>query len=254
MNDRAMQDELIRYLADAQQRAQGFGALSLAAAEAAKAEQFAHFLARRYYRDRLQRSFRYSQRLRGQTGRLAEEVADAPQFEVVLKECVLGSLETARRVGEMARAHLSGARHPGTWWAELLDYEYGYFLQAATSEPGAKAYWPARGVSAFCQQFWWALPEILERIKAGGAVGNDLRREVTLLFSRTPEGRIYVVEVESVVERVFRASDGVRTLEQIAQAAGVRAEDARQALETLAGIGAVRNPASGGQEAGGGQE
>lgn len=240
MSDRAVQDEIIRYLADAKVRAQERRRGPISAGEAAKAVQFAHFLARRYYRDRLARSFRYSHRFRRQTGRVAEEVVNRSEFDQFLRVCVMGSLESAQCVGEMARAHLTAAPPPGAWWPELLDYEYNYFLQAATSQPPPKSDRPAPGLSTVCRQFTWALPEMLPRLRAGAALGDDLRREVTLLFSRTEAGRIYVVEMEVTMARVFHATDGVRSVEEIAKSVGSGVQPVRQALAALVEIGAVR--------------
>jgi len=242
MSDRAVQDEVIRYLADASVRVKGPHGAPICAGETAKAAQFAHFLARRYYRDRLARSFRYSHRFRKQTGRIAEEVVDGAEFDRFLSECVMGSLESAQRIGEMARAHLTAEPLPAAWWPDLLDYEYAYFLQAAAAEREVSSDQPSPGVSAVCRRFAWALPEMLPRLRAGEAIGDDLRREVTLLFSRTHAGRIYVVEVEPEVERVFRATDGHRTANEIAEATGVPAEQARVMLASLASIGAVQLP------------
>jgi len=243
MNDRAVQDEVIRYLADANVRVKGSHGAPICVGEAAKAAQFAHFLARRYYRDRLARSFRYSHRFRKQTGRIAQEVVDGAEFDRFLSECVMGSLESAQRIGEMARAHLTAAPPSAAWWPDLLDYEHAYFLQAATAERGASGDRPAHGLSALCPRFAWALPEMLLRLRAGEAIGDDLRREATLLFSRTHAGRIYVVEVEPELERVFRATDGHRTVDEIAEVTGVPAEQAHSMLASLAGIGAVQLPA-----------
>lgn len=240
MSDRAVQDDILRYLADARVRARALHGAPISVSEAAKAAQFAHFLARRYYRDRLARSFRYSHRLRAHTHRIAEEIVDGNEFDQFLNECVLGSLEAAQRVGKMTRAHLSSASGPGAWWAELLDYEYFYFLQAATSERAASSERPTPGVSAVCRRFTWALPEMLPRLRAGDAIGEDLRRELALLFSRTHAGRIYVVEVEPEPERVFGATDGQRSVEEIAAVAGVPVEQASEVLRSLAGIGAVQ--------------
>ncbi|MFI5088951.1 MAG: hypothetical protein ACHP7P_02695 [Terriglobales bacterium] len=242
MSDRTVQDEVIRYLADANVRAQGPQGAPISVGEAAKAAQFAHFLARRYYRDRLARSFRYSHRFRKQTGRIAEDVVDGTEFDRFLSECVMGSLESAQRVGEMARAHLTAEPPPGAWWPDLLDYEYAYFLQAATAERGASGDRPSPGISAVCRRFAWALPEMLPRLRAGEIIGDDLRREAMLLFSRTHAGRIYVVELEPELERVFRAADGHRTLNEIAEAACIPAEQAPTILASLAGIGAVQFP------------
>jgi hypothetical protein len=242
MNDRTVQDEVIRYLADANVREQEPRRGPISAGEAAKAAQFAHFLARRYYRDRLTRSFRYSHRFGKQTERIAEEVVDRTEFDQFLAECVMGSLASAQRVGEMARAHLTAAPPSAAWWPDLLDYEYAYFLQAATAERGASGDRPAPGLSALCRRFAWALPEMLPRLRAGEAIGDDLRREATLLFSRTHAGRIYVVELEPELERVFRATDGHRTASEIAEATGVPAEQTHSMLASLAAVGAVQFP------------
>jgi hypothetical protein len=243
MSDRAVQDEIIRYLADGRVRAQGRRGGPISAGEAGKAVQFAHFLARRYYRDRLARSFRYSHRFRVQPGRVAEEVVDHAEFDQFLSECVMGSLESARRVGEMARSHLTRSGPPGAWWPDLLDYEYAYFLQTATAERGASSgERPSPGLSAVCRRFAWALPDVLPRLRAGDPIGDDLRREVTLIFSRTHAGRIYVVEVEPTMERVFRATDGRRTVEEIAEAAGVPPNQAGTLLASLDSIGALQFP------------
>jgi len=239
MSDRAVQDDVIRFLADARVRAYGQGS-PIPASEAAKAAQFAHFLARRYYRDRLSRSFRYSHRFRAQTGRIAEEVAGRTEFDHFLNDCVMGSLGSAQRVGNMALAHLIAAPAPGAWWAELLGYEYAYFLQAATSEHAASGEHPTLGLSAVCRRFAWALPEMLPRLRAGEAIGDDLRREVTLLFSRTHAGRVYVVEVEPELERVFRATDGQRSVDEISAEAVVPVERTTAILRSLAEIGAVQ--------------
>jgi hypothetical protein len=139
----------------------------------------------------------------------------------------------------MARAYLGAGPLPSPWWLDLLDYECAYFLQAATAERSSGGAQPARGVSALSRRFAWDLPEMLPRIRAGEPISHDLRRECTLLFARTDAGRIYVVEAEPLIERIFCATDGTRTLEEIAEAAGVPAEDARQILTALTEIGAV---------------
>lgn len=236
MSDRAVQDEVIRYLADASVR--GHASAPIPASEAAKAARFAQFLARRYYCDRLARSFRYSHRFFRQTGRTAEQVVDGAEFGEFLSMCVMGSLASAQRVGEMARAYLA-AVSLGPWWLDLLDYEYCYFLQAATAEHGIAAEQPSPGVSALCRRFAWSLPQMLSRLRAGELIGDDLQRGTALLFSRTHAGRIYVVEVEPTLEQIFCAVDGRHTVEQIAAAAAVSTAETRATLVSLANIGAV---------------
>ena len=48
-----------------------------------------------------------------------------------------------------------------------------------------------------------------------------------------------VVEVGPDIERIFRATNGLRTVEQIASAAGMSLEDTKESLAALASIGAV---------------
>ncbi len=242
MSDRALQDELIRYLSDADVRLHPPGNLPLAPKEAAKAGRFANFLARRYYRDRLVRTFRYTRPFQPKTGRLAEEIVDSPQFNSFLEQCVLGSFAAARQVGEMAVVHLDTAPHPGPWWRELVEYEYAYFLQTATSEPASRTRRHTRGTSAFCQTFAWNMPEVLECLRSGRPVSGDLRRECTLLFSRTHLGKIFVVELERDAAAVFRSANGFRTPEQIAASAGVPLEAVIPLLEQFVEIGAVEKP------------
>jgi hypothetical protein len=138
---------------------------------------------------------------------------------------------------------LDGAAHPGPWWRDLVEYEYAYFLQAATSEPGSRTRRHTRGASAFCQTFSWSLPEVLERLRSGQAISDELRRECTLLFSRTHLGRVFVVQLEKDAAAVFRSANGFRTPEQIAAAAGVPVEAVVPLLEQFVELGAVEPPA-----------
>lgn len=245
MNDRALQDEVIHYLTDARARRLGLGGLPISPAAAERAGRFARFAARHYYRDRMARSFQYSQRFRAQTGRVADEVVDGPEFDALLLHCVMGSLESARHVGELARQHLAGVvPHPTGCWLDLLDYEYAYFLQAATSELGARSRHPARGLSACCRRFSRAMPDVIARIREQRPLNDDPNRPTTLLFSRTQEGKIFVLEIEDSAAAVFRACNGARPVEQIASVAGVVLEQAQQVLQALAGVGAILNGAS----------
>jgi hypothetical protein len=263
MSDRALQDRVIRYLTDAIERTGGPHTLPLSQVDAARAARFANFLARHYYRDRLARSFQYSYTLRERTGRSAEQIADSPEFDAFLPNCVLGSLESAERVGEMARRYLLAAAHPAPWWTSLVEYEHAYFLQAATSQLTPVSRFPVRGRSAVLKHFEWSMPKLLSKIrdfpplaKASGACSNsseksgastsvdeiaadDLRRNVTLLFSRNPEGKLFVVEVENAVAAVFNGIDGSRSIDEIASSAGVLRDEAQQVLAALANLGAV---------------
>ncbi len=164
-------------------------------------------------------------------------------FNAFLEQCVLGSFAASRQVGEMAVVHLDGAPHPGPWWRDLVEYEYAYFLQTATSEAASRTRRHTRGTSAFSQTFSWSLPELLQHLRMGQPVGDDLRRECTLLFSRTHVGKIFVVELEKDAAAVFRSTNGFRTPEQIGATAGVAVEVVVPLLAQFVEIGAVEGPA-----------
>src|SRR5512146_3414669 len=108
-SDRELQDTLITYLADANLRRALAPSLPLSSEQANRAGKFARFLARRYYRDRLARSFRYSRRF----APAAERLVDTPAFDVFLDDCVLGSAAGAGRVGDMAVDYLKSCQSPG---------------------------------------------------------------------------------------------------------------------------------------------
>ena len=233
-SDRELQDEVIAYLADATLRGNAPD-LPLAPEQALRAARFARFLARRYYRDRLARSFRYSRRF----GPSPEAFVDTPAFDAFLDDCVLGSLRAAERVGDLLVNHFRAQPSPGPWWSDLLEYERLFFLQAATSENTAAIESPRPTVSARCHTFSWDLPNLLPRLKSGELAGQELRRQVTLLFSRTHLGRIYVVEVDDAATAVFHAADGRRSPAQIAASTSLSAAVVQQVLRGLAQVGAV---------------
>lgn len=196
--------------------------------------------AREFYRETLRESFYHTRLFAEQTHRLAQGVVDTPAFDAILRDSSQGTLDASRRIGEMAVVHLDTASdQPGPWWRDLCSYERAYFLQLSTTDPGPPTNRPRRGVSALCTNFNWNMPELLKRLKSGVPVTDDLRRAMTLLFSRGPQGKIFVVEVGAQVEKVFRATNGLRTLDQIATTAGVSLPETQQVLNALAGIGAA---------------
>jgi len=241
-SDRDLQDKIIRYLADATARNKGSAELPLSPEQARRAEKFARFLARRYYRDRLARSFRYSRRFAAAVGRSAEQVVDGGSFQEFLNECVMGSLEAAQRVGQLAVIYMSDVEKPGPWWGALLAYEQAFFLQAATAEAEPVTNFPRRASSAVSCIFRWNLPEMLARLKSGQNIGDDLKKDVALLFSRTASGKIYVVEIEESSELVWRHTEGSRTVEQIASAGSLPVHTVQDTLQALSQIGAVVLP------------
>jgi hypothetical protein len=159
-----------------------------------------------------------------------------------VKDCVLGSFDSARRLGEMAVVHLDGAVHPGAWWRDLVQYEYAHFLQSSTSERTIQVMRYRRKAGAWCRVFAWSLPDVLACLRAGRPVTDDLRRECILLFCRGAGNGVTVAEVEKDAEAVFRATNGLRLPQQIAQAAGLDIESTIQVLEQFVALGAVEAP------------
>jgi hypothetical protein len=140
----------------------------------------------------------------------------------------------------MAVVHLDrAATDAEPWWRDLLNYERAWFLQAATTAEGPPTNRPKRGLSAVCMNFSWNMPEAVQQLKNGAPITEALHRPVTLVFARGRDGKVFVVQVSPEVERVFRATNGLRTVEQIATAAGVRMEQTVGIVKALAGVGAI---------------
>ncbi len=239
MTDRALQDDIIRYLTDGSLRTVDQYAVPISKQELPRAERFSRFLARRYYRDRLIRAFRYSHSLAREIGRTAEDAVKSASFDQYLQQCVMGSFASAQCVAEMAKAQLNQAPAPGPWWPELLEYEAAFFLQVATSELESPSERPRRRASAILRDFGWRMPEIMLLIRAHQAITEDLEGPVTLLFSRTEHGRIYVVEVDRNTSAIFSLADGTRSVEEIAAALAIPPPVTQQIVDSLREIGAV---------------
>jgi hypothetical protein len=247
--DRELQDRIIRYLTDPELRIES-GDVHLAPEEAEKAQRFSKFLVRRYYRDRLSRGFRYSKDIIASISAnvrsisaaerpvFAEDVVDSPAFDEFLAHSALGSLASARIVGELALAQLKPLA-VAPWWDDLLQYEFAFFVQLATSEPPPQMSLPALSPNTIVQAFEWKMPELLARLKSGAAVTPDLHGNVTLLFSRTHHGRIYVVELDEQALALINAMDGRSTAEEITAATGTGMAETTNLLGTLRDIGAM---------------
>lgn len=241
-HDRALQDQVIRYLTDAEIRSTETELEFLEENEAERAQRFSRFLARRYYRDRLQRGFRHSTHLVA-PNHAPELVVDSPAFDSILESCVLGSLATSREVGRLTASQLLPLRQE-EWWSELLEYELAFYIQLATSEAALPSAVPKRRPSAILLRFQFRIPELLKCLKAGeNATADDLHGAVMLLFSRTNHGKIYVVEIDESAITVFQAVDGNNTPEQIASSCGISADETRRILSTFSDIGTVVLPA-----------
>ena len=239
LTDRNLHDFVIRYLTDADARSGNQNPDFLDGIEVERAKRFSHFLARRYYRDRLHRGFRYSAVLLGSEA--AANLVDSREFDAILESCTLGSLVTAQIVGELALSELrtQGAEN---WWIELLDYEFAFFVQLATSQPTPVSQFPQRGISTLIREFRFRIPELLESLKNKKMPEDVPLKPTTLLFSRTHHGRIYVVELDPTATAVLRAVNGSRPVAEIAGCAAVDQKETERILSDLAGINAVLLP------------
>jgi len=235
--DRDFQDEVIRYLTDSKLRSTDTNAKLLEDTEAGRAKRFSRFLARRYYRDRLHRGFRYSAALIS-PAQPPELVAESPEFDSILEGCTLGSLDTSREVGQLALARLLPLR-VDEWWSDLLDYELAFFIQLATSEATLPTAAARRNQSSILREFQFRIPALLLRLRSGENFAGDLHGGVALLFSRTHHGKIYIVEADQSAIAVFRHTDGRKSTEEIASSCGISVEETRRMLFTLSDIGAV---------------
>jgi hypothetical protein len=147
-------------------------------------------------------------------------------------------MASSRAVGELAVTQLLPLRREG-WWSQLLEYERAFFLQLATSEARAPSKFPQRGTSTIVRSFELDLPELLVRLRSEEIPTEASRRAVTLLFSRTHLGRVYVVELDIASAAVFDAINGKTAVESIALWHG---NETQRAFTTLTDIGAIVLP------------
>ena len=237
LSDRDLQDRIITYLTDANLRRSGTANDLLGEDEGRRAQRFSRFLARRYYRDRLQRGFPYSSAVISQAD-AASRLVDGKEFDAIVDNCVLGSFATSREVGQLAVASLLPLRREA-WWQEVLEYELALFLQLATSEATPRSHRPQACISTTVRSFGFRFPELLTCLRSGKPLPNTVRGSTTLLFSRTPHGRIYVVELDARTEAVFRAILRGQDLRQLASNEDWALDEMNQTLQTLHTIGAV---------------
>ena len=128
--DRAVQDRVIRALADARYRASPvWQAYHLADPD--RVERYARFLARHFYYERIVQFFKYSRSLARITGRAPEAVLKGAGFDLLLPSVVLGSRGTAQAVARLVVAHVAAARAPIPYLADLLRYEEAMLLVEA---------------------------------------------------------------------------------------------------------------------------
>jgi hypothetical protein len=252
VSDRALQDAVIRALADAPYRASAEWS-GLALADPTRLERFARFLARHFYHERLVHFFKYSGALAKVTGRHAEAVLQSTGFDGLLPMAVLGSRETARHVAALAVRHLHGANPSQAipYLSDLLEYEQAMMVveagprvwrDAGTGEGRReKAVPPARVEGTVLLELAYDLPAVLPKLlQPWTEVPQASPRRVKLLVARSAHGRVTVARADTAVASVVELADGRKTLPELAREAGLRAADLEATLAGLADLGAVR--------------
>lgn len=249
MTDRALQDDLIRALADAPYRASPeWRGRDLA--DAGRVERFARFLARHFYYERIVNFFKYSRALARITGRRPEAVLKRPGFEALLPAIVLGSRASARDVARLAVEHVSDGPVRIPYLADLLRYEAAMMVveagprvwrdameEAGSGEPEV----PETVEGTVLLDLAYDLPAMLPKLlQPWTDVPEASLHPTTLLVARSPHGRVAVARGNQAVEAVVRLADGRRTLEELAAGAGVPVGELKATLRGLVDLGAVR--------------
>ena len=256
MSDRAVQDEVIRALADAPYRASAAWQ-ERGLADAARVERFARFLARHFYHERIVHFFRYSGALARVTGRRPEAVLRQPQFDALLSTAVLGARDTARAVADLVVTHVAagGTGEGGAipYHADLLRYEETMMVVEAgprvwrekgKGEVGQATGAPPEPVEGTALlDLDYDVPAVLAKLLQPWTTSLPpvaARRPTKLLVARSRHGRVTVARADEAVASIVRLTDGVRTLEDLARAAGLRPAELEATLSGLTEIGAVR--------------
>jgi hypothetical protein len=254
VNDRAVQAAVIRALADAPYRA-STAWRERGLADAGRLERFARFRARHFYYERVVHFFRYSAALARVTGRRPENVLHKPEFDALLATAVLGTRDTATAVAALVVAHLEGGAS-GTipYHADLLRYEETMMVVEAgrrvwrepeNGDGGPKqAASPELVPGTVVLELDYDLPAVLPEL-LGPWPGTPPtppaapHRPISVLVARSRHGRVTVARLDQAVTSILRLTDGVRTLEDLARAAGLGAAELQATLSDLTEIGAL---------------
>ncbi|HEX2648287.1 MAG TPA: hypothetical protein VHO95_13750 [Candidatus Dormibacteraeota bacterium] len=253
MSDRAVQDRVIRALADAPFRASpAWRAAGLADGE--RVERYARFLARHFYHERIVHFFKYSRALAPLTGRTPESVLRSAAFDALLPTVVLGSRETARAVASLVTRHLQTSPAPVPYVGDLVRYEEAMMVveagprvwrDAAGVAPTAggerRAPAPLKVDGTTLLELAHDLPAVLPALLGPWTdVPEAPQRPTTLLVARSPHGRVAVARSDARIAAVLALADGTRTLAELAAGAGLSVGELEATVAGLVDLGAIR--------------
>lgn len=249
-SDRAVQDRVIRALADARYRASPEW-LVQGLADQDRLERYAHFLARHFYYERLVQFFKYSRALARVTGRRPETVLTQAGFDALLPRVVLGSRETARAVAGLAVAYVATAPMSIPYLKDLLCYEEAMMVVEAGPRvwreqgPGVASRRtdeaPTAVEGTVILELTHDLPAVLPQLlQPWTALPLAPQRPTTLLVARSPYGRVAVARSDATVAALVRIADGERSLAQLAAQAGLEVRELEATVRGLVELGAMR--------------
>jgi len=249
-SDRALQDDVIRALADAPYRASADWRRR-GLADPDRLERYARFLARHFYYERIVQFFKYSRSLARVTARAPEVVLEGDGFAVLLPSVVLGSRETAEAVARLVVAHVAATRAPIPYLSDLLRYEEAMMLaeagprvwrETAKGEGGnGKGEPPQTVEGTVLLDLQYDLPAVLPQLlQPWTELPRAPEVPTQLLVARSPHGRVAVARSDAGIAAVVQLADGKRTLEQLAAGAGLPVGQLEATLQGLVELGAVR--------------
>jgi len=256
VSDRALQDDVIRALADAPYR-KSAAWRTRGLADPDRVERFARFLARHFYHERVVHFFKYSRALARVTGRRPEAVLTRPGFEALVPSIVLGSRQTAKAVAQLVVTHVGDAGDAGAairYLGELLRYEAAMMVVEAGpriwredpesgGEGAGSGEWsaPETVEGTVLLELAYDLPVVLpELLRPWSEVPQAPARSTKLLVARSPRGRVAVARSTDAIAALLGLADGRKTLAELAHGAGLEVRELEQTLHGLVELGAVR--------------
>ncbi len=261
MTGRSLHDTLLRVLCDGPLRAQLFDPHDerttsssdewdiLGHVPKESLRNMARFLARHYYGERIVRLFRHIRRLAAQTGRDPLLILDTPHARVALDHAVLGSPGTADEMVSLIETFLlenaAEIQNRFPYWQDLVRYQATMFRLEARREEGRGTCLPCRSASGNIVQFEWDLPAILADLASlNDQQASGLHRPSLLLMASSADRHVTSLRCTPNVQRLFKAADGTRTVEELGIVANYSVQQTEQVLEQMKRIGAIQWKAS----------
>jgi hypothetical protein len=205
----------------------------------------ARFLARHYYGERIARLFRHVRRLAHQTGRDPLSVLDSPKARIVLDHAVLGSSDTAEEMASLLETFLlenaADIQKQLPYWQDLVRYQATMFRLEARKVKERATDRPCRSASATIVKFEWDIPAILANLlSSNDGQLTTVHSPSILLIASSADRQVISLRCTPNAQRLFEATDGTRTVEELGLAAECSVQQTEQVLEQMRKIGAIQ--------------